>query len=176
MFVYTNKRCVYGHYVNNELIYIGAGTLFRAFSYYPRRALWKELVADGYDVIILAWYPDLKSAQDLEKKLIKQHKPKCNLAHNGYSNAWGNKWNIGRRHTEKAKKILSEKLKASWRNGERKAGSVKPRMPIKCIETGIIYDGLREAARQTGFCPSHLSNCINGVIPHAGGYHFTREI
>jgi hypothetical protein len=42
------------------------------------------------------------------------------------------------------------------------------------LDTGIIYDGLREAARQTGAHFTSISQCINGSKKTAGGLRFIR--
>lgn len=44
-------------------------------------------------------------------------------------------------------------------------------MPVVCIETGVIYWGAREAARQVGI-PNHISECCNGKRKSCGGYHW----
>lgn len=43
---------------------------------------------------------------------------------------------------------------------------------IKCVETGIIYDSLREAERETGCAHTHISDCVRGKQKTCGGYHW----
>lgn len=46
--------------------------------------------------------------------------------------------------------------------------------PVLCVETGIIYPSIREAARQTNIPNAHISACCLNK-PHyktAGGYHW----
>lgn len=43
---------------------------------------------------------------------------------------------------------------------------------VLCIETGIIYKSLAEAARQTGIDQGNLSRCCNGIYSQLGGYHW----
>ena len=43
--------------------------------------------------------------------------------------------------------------------------------PVVCIETGIIYWGAGEAARQVGIY-NHISECCNGQRKSCGGYHW----
>lgn len=44
---------------------------------------------------------------------------------------------------------------------------------IKCIETGEIFNSIREAARKIGIkTPSHISDVCNGKRTIAQGYHF----
>lgn len=44
-------------------------------------------------------------------------------------------------------------------------------MPVVCIETGVIYWGAGEAARQVGI-HNHISECCNGKRKSCGGYHW----
>ena len=43
---------------------------------------------------------------------------------------------------------------------------------VKCIETGIIYDSMRDAERQTGCPHTHISECARGIITHCKGLHW----
>ena len=45
---------------------------------------------------------------------------------------------------------------------------------VICIETGIVYHGIREAMRQTGINASEICACCNGYrgTKQAGGYHW----
>lgn len=43
---------------------------------------------------------------------------------------------------------------------------------VKCIESGIIYDSIAEANRQTKVNKSSISSCCSGVYKTAGGYHW----
>jgi hypothetical protein len=174
MFVHPTRKCVYGHYVNGRLIYIGAGTAFRALSRAKRNDKWKTLTSNGYDAKILVWYADIKTAKDAELRLIRCYKPECNLVGNGYSSAWGNKYNLGRQWTTEQKKKQSEIQKHSWEKTKRFTGRRRPIRPIRCIETGIIYQGLREAARKTGAHFTCISGVINGKIRAAAGLRFER--
>ena len=43
---------------------------------------------------------------------------------------------------------------------------------VCCIETGIIYESLSEAARQTKIDKSSISKCCRGKRKTAGGFHW----
>lgn len=43
---------------------------------------------------------------------------------------------------------------------------------VRCIETGIIYESVHEAARQTGISNGNISQCCNGKRKSAGGFHW----
>lgn len=45
-------------------------------------------------------------------------------------------------------------------------------LKIKCIETGVIYDSLRNASEQTGINYGNLSSCCSGRLHTAGGYRW----
>lgn len=57
------------------------------------------------------------------------------------------------------------------RSGLKSKGGVK-RKRVLCIETGIIYESLREAGRQTATCNGDISKCCRGLKKTAGGYHW----
>ena len=42
---------------------------------------------------------------------------------------------------------------------------------VRCIETGVIYNGTREAGRQTGLNQSSISEVCNGKRKTCGGFH-----
>ena len=44
--------------------------------------------------------------------------------------------------------------------------------PVRCIETGIIFESIIEASRQTKIHLSHISECCNGKRQKAGKYHW----
>lgn len=55
--------------------------------------------------------------------------------------------------------------------GNRGAKS-KLSITVFCIETGITYDGLREAERLIGISHQSISECCKGRQKTAGGYHW----
>lgn len=46
---------------------------------------------------------------------------------------------------------------------------------VKCLETGVIYESLKEASRKTGVSHSSIVYCCQGVFKQAKGYHFRYE-
>ena len=48
------------------------------------------------------------------------------------------------------------------------------RIPVICVETGIIYKSIAEAYRETGI--RHISECCNKLLETAGGYHWEHAI
>ena len=47
-------------------------------------------------------------------------------------------------------------------------------VPVKCIETGVVYQGFHDAGRQTGIDYRCIHDCCKGRYGHntAGGYHW----
>lgn len=44
---------------------------------------------------------------------------------------------------------------------------------VRCIETGIVYESIKEAARQTGLCKQKISYCCRGIrYKKTGGFHW----
>lgn len=43
---------------------------------------------------------------------------------------------------------------------------------VKCVETGKIYNSLREAERDTGCPHTHISECVRGKAKICKGYHW----
>lgn len=44
--------------------------------------------------------------------------------------------------------------------------------PVKCIETGIVYDSTVQAGKLTGINRVYITNCCNNKKLSAGGYHW----
>lgn len=176
--VRPNSFCVYAHYVLDVCIYVGMGSYSRAFSKHKRSKNWITLTENGYDVVIMHVFVSRKEAECCECELIKSIKPVCNLFH---FPGWipphfiGNTWNSGRKHSVETRAKLSVSQKESWKKTKRKTGTRKPVKPIRCVNTGIVYKGLREAARALDMSPSAISQCINGNRLSAGGLKFVRE-
>lgn len=69
-------------------------------------------------------------------------------------------WNI---HPEQKKQVM-KKMQDSAKQKNMK--------PVKCIETGIMYESAREAYRQTNIHYSNISKVCLGKQKKAGGYHW----
>ena len=87
MIIHPLKFCVYTHRIADKIVYVGKGRGQRAFTSEFRNSKWRETVlpAGVFDVNIIDWFESSADAEDLEKQLIKEHKPICNSMHNGYS-------------------------------------------------------------------------------------------
>lgn len=48
--------------------------------------------------------------------------------------------------------------------------------PVVCLETAVVYPSTCEASRQTGVNQRHISECCNGKLKTAGGFHWGRFV
>ena len=46
------------------------------------------------------------------------------------------------------------------------------RKPVRCVETGITYESIYDAAKQTGLAKNKISYCCRGIRQKTGGYHW----
>ena len=105
-----------------------------------------------------------KASEETRKKLSEKHK-KENLSEDTIkkmsdSHKGANNYNFGRKFSE-------DRLQKMHDNNPNKIKAI-------CVETGICYDGLKQAGRETGISYTQISNCCKHK-PHcltAGGYHW----
>ena len=67
--------------------------------------------------------------------------------------------NRGRHFSEDAKRLMSEN------------SSLKRK--VMCIETGVIYDSIREASKHVGTPASNIGSVCRGKTKTAGGYSWS---
>lgn len=109
----------------------------------------------------------VKLSEETKKKISKAHKGK-KLSEEHIAKIRNS--NKGRKRTEEQKKRISDSLK-----GRKVVQSVETRKkishtlskPIKCIETDIIYYGIREASRKTKIPNSSICECLKNKIKTA---------
>lgn len=82
----------------------------------------------------------------------------------------------GKSPSEETRKKISKKLmgQPAWNKGLELSESSKKKMskPVLCVETGAIYFGINEAARQTGVGSRNIGQCVLGRRKRAGGFHW----
>ena len=44
--------------------------------------------------------------------------------------------------------------------------------PVLCVETGVIYESIYDAAKQTGLAKNKISYCCRGIRNKTGGFHW----
>lgn len=79
--VYTLPYCVYAHYVDGQVIYIGSGETCRAFNLRSRTKHHAQLLQSGQavEIAILARHHDRNEALENEKQMIRVFKPVANV-------------------------------------------------------------------------------------------------
>lgn len=53
-----------------------------------------------------------------------------------------------------------------------KSRAEKSKKKVLCVEKNMVYDSLKDASAQSGNRVSSISNCCNGRVKTAGGYHW----
>lgn len=133
-----------------------------------------------------------KVAESTRRLMSEQRKGKFAGANNPY---------YGKKHTEKERKIMSEKSKgrfvgdksplygkhpsdetrAKMSKSRKESALVQEHMqkmnkakakPVLCVETKIIYESARQAARETGLGQGNISAACRGLFKQAYGYHW----
>lgn len=81
--------------------------------------------------------------------------------------------NWGKQRTDEEKQKISQRLKGHPVSKEtREKISKAHSMPVRCIETGIVYYGISEAARQLGGSSGNLVAHLKGRQKTFCGYHW----
>lgn len=88
----------------------------------------------------------------------------------------------GKHLSEETRKKISIALKngAAFNTGKPLSEETKRKKskPVICLDTGVVYFGIREAERQTGINHSHISACLSKKQKRAGGFrweYYTKE-
>ena len=79
-----NKYCVYKHFVNDKLLYIGKGDSRRPFTTSGRNEKWYSVVREAghFDVEIIAWFKTSDEAGIFEEQQILALQPYANVQFN----------------------------------------------------------------------------------------------
>ena len=62
----------------------------------------------------------------------------------------------------------SENIRHAYRTGLKKT------TPVRIVETGEVYESIRECARRIGCSEAAIRQCLNGMRSTCRGYHFER--
>lgn len=102
-----------------------------------------------------------KSEANKGKHLSEEHKKKISEA------------NKGKTHNEETRKKMSEAKKGRTHSEEhiRKVSEAQWKKVI-CIETGQVFDSIKEAGEVLNVNKDSISKCCRGVGKTAGGYHW----
>lgn len=84
----------------------------------------------------------------------------------------------GKNHSEETKRKMREfrlGFRQSEETKEKIRASRKDKKPVICITTGIIYQSISEASKETGISKQSISQCCNGIYKSAGKDIITGE-
>lgn len=130
----------------------------RGLNYKKNIDLWTDIERYGWDsflTIINAEHLDVFSARNFEYYLIRRFD--LTDPTKGYNQNYGGFSAKGKRLTGGERREMQSKF-------ESKA--------VRCVETGIVYSGIREAARETGLGHQNISAACHGKIKTSGGFHW----
>lgn len=199
---------VYIHIAPNNKKYVGVTKRKPEYRWNEGKAyinnvpFYEDIVLYGWDNIkhIIVWSgEDKEEAYSMERNLIKKYN--TTSKENGYNHSTGGEYGgygvvwddkrrenarkktLGKKHTEEAKRKMSEwhKGRPSWNKGRSWTEKEKVVMAkaqkhksVLCVETGIIYLSTRDAERKTGINRSSIKGCCHGRkhCKSAGGYHW----
>jgi hypothetical protein len=191
---------VYEHYTpdTNELFYVGEGRPNRPYSSNSRNRHWKSKVKkhNGFVVKIIRNNLTKQESESIEKELIVSYRNN-NIKLTNYCEGpmFCNHWLTNQPkevHPMYGKKRPNPKL-SEWNkshNGElsptygmkrpdlserNKSGLFKRyTRKVLCIETGIIFNSIKEATISLGKSPksAEINKHLNGSRKHAFGYHW----
>lgn len=124
---------------------------------------------NGFHHWILFSGIDKETACKIEQQLIAEHRT--------IDKRFGYNLTSGGEHYTPSEQTLEKMRNPSQETIQRRkvnhAGGSKPK-PVLCVETGVVYEGIKPAGRATGIDSNHISRCCRKV-PHnntAGGYHW----
>lgn len=104
------------------------------------------------------------------KKFTQEHREKISLSHTGKIVSEETRQKLSDYFTgHKQSKETIEKRKQTC---IEKGFVPNPPKPIKCVETGIIYKSIIEAAKQMNLINTLISKVLQGKRNHTGGYTF----
>lgn len=183
----TNGKCYVG------LTKISLQRRWANGSGYKRcRLFWRAIEKygwDGFDHIVLAHAETKEDAEDLERfyiALFRSNNPEF-----GYNlNSGGG---INREISEETRQKLTEiarkrakdpeykkKISESWKHRvvteetkQKMSKSITPyKRKVLCVEEGIVYDSVADAARAMNIKRSGITTCCKGRTPTICGFHW----
>jgi len=185
----------------NEVFYIGKGRPRRMLAKDNRNKNWTNIANKaGFKANIIAGNLTEDEALNFEALLIKKLKennvPLCNVSIGGKSNAgWkmsdeskakvsasrkGHKWTAEQKANlsliRKGRVFSKEtRLKISNANKGRKPSQKMidaMSRKVECIETGITYPSIKQAAAILNLSAGNIGMCCRGIRHTTGGYHW----
>lgn len=163
---FKNIKCVYQYDIEGNLIkkYKSANEVFNILGYSEdgvRKCC--NNVSKTYKGFV--WQYNTISKEEIKLKTTK------NINKGGWKLSEETKNKISRANKGK-KRNEQFKIKLS-KSKKKMVGDKNPKSKnVLCIETNKIYNGTREVERLLNICSSSISQCCNGKLKTAGGYHW----
>ena len=154
----------------------------------------KKYGIENFDISILEEVNDCEQLDYLEKYWIK--KLNCQIP-NGYNVADGGLGHRNYKQSEETKRKISLNNSRYWKYHKKskehiqkiamtkkgmpspfkgkhltEEAKIKKSKPCICVETNIVYYGLKEASIKTQVSYCNIYRCCNGKRKTAGGYHW----
>jgi len=101
-----------------------------------------------------------------KKEVSRESRDKMSIGHKG-QRGWNSGRKLGPLPDSTKEKLRISAYKARGKNRLNQ----KTRKPIKCIETGIYYDSIRDCSNKTGINRLSITMQLRGKYKSAGGYH-----
>lgn len=184
------KYCLYQHSSDGVVFYVGVGVSTRPFERIKRNALWDAFVAaaGAFDVMILQWSDNRLELLRAEAAAIGEHKPACNQMMNGYTHSEERRAKTSATHkgkviSEETRQRMSAASKArpnGWDGRSHSSEAVEKiraaqtSYPVRCVETGLEFDSLCDAARTLAISKTSLRAHLGGRAKHVRGMTFER--
>lgn len=110
------------------------------------------------------WSKGIPMSEETKKKLSESKKGK---RPNEEARKHMSEAQKGRKHTDAAKKKISDANNRYYASGKRRNNK-----PVRCIETGEIFESGYAACRAKGLSNGTIGACLCGAQKTAGGYHW----
>lgn len=80
--------------------------------------------------------------------------------------------NRGRMVSDETKARMSKAQSNRSTETRKRLSDAQAKRPVRCLETGTVYPGISEAARQTGLSSSNIAACCKGRRRSTGGFRW----
>ena len=126
--------------------------------YKKNEALWDDSEYYGwnsFDKTANGEHMDIVTARNFEYYLVRRYD--LTNPEKGYNQNYGGFSARGRKATDEERKAMQSRFESK---------------PVRCVETGVVYSSIREAARATGLGHQNISAACHGKTKTSGGFHW----
>lgn len=168
MNVTSEPYCVYGHFIEENCIYVGSGYLKRAFEFERDRSERHREALRANDISVKIFNRHRLRADALaqEREMIKTRLPLFNIQNGDtqYRRKKITAENARKHNNETRAKLAREKRDAKHSKS----------YPIMCIQTGQYFFGAGHAGRVLNKCRSRIRAAVTGACRSVDGYMFVQ--